>query len=73
MTWTSIATPEYLGRKPRNRRVVLNPPVTSGFGSYSNVNMVSQVYRGRMDAGSKDTCCTTGWTTIRMCRVHSTF
>lgn len=49
MSWTSLATPEYLQRKPRSRRLVLNTPVNGGSISYNNINMVSQVYRGRQD------------------------
>ncbi len=49
ISWTSIATPEYLSRKPKNRRLVLNTPVSGGQITYNNINMVSQVYRGRQD------------------------
>jgi hypothetical protein len=49
MSWISVATPEYLSRKPRSRRLVLNTPVNGGQITYNNINMVSQVYRGRQD------------------------
>lgn len=49
MSWISVATPEYLSRKPRNKRLVLNTPVNGGQITYNNINMVSQVYRGRQD------------------------
>jgi hypothetical protein len=49
MSWISVATPEYLSRKPKNKRLVLNTPVNGGQITYNNINMVSQVYRGRQD------------------------
>lgn len=49
MSWISVATPEYLQRKPRSRRLVLNSPVNGENITYNNINMVSQVYRGRQD------------------------
>lgn len=49
MSWSSIATPEYLSRKPQNRRLVLNSPINGSSVTYNNINMVSQVYRGRQD------------------------
>src|SRR5882672_20418 len=49
MSWVSIATPEFLRNKPKNRRLLLNTPVTGSAASYNNINMVSQVYRGRQD------------------------
>lgn len=49
MSWISVATPEYLQRKPRSRRLVLNSPVNGENLTYNNINMVSQVYRGRQD------------------------
>lgn len=49
MAWTSVATPEYLSHKPRNRRLLLNTPASGSAASFNNINMVSQVYRGRQD------------------------
>lgn len=54
MSWISVATPEYLRKKPRNRRLVLNSPADGGGSlSYNNINMVSQVYRGRQDRAQR--------------------
>jgi Bacteriophage T4-like portal protein (Gp20) len=49
MSWISVATPEYLRQKPKNRRLLLNTPVSGATATYNNINMVSQVYRGRQD------------------------
>jgi capsid assembly protein Gp20 len=38
-----------LQNKPRNRRLLLNTPITGSAATYNNINMVSQVYRGRQD------------------------
>ena len=68
--WTSVATPEYLSRKPKNRRLVLNAPASGGGGAYASVNMVSQVYRGRQEVDFRDMCCMIGWIMILTYIVH---